>query len=263
MKFTGDNLEEVLKAHQRWIDTGGENDDDRADFEGVAVGSLPLAHRNLYGANFRNAVIPMSDLNHTNLQKADLTGVDIHGSCLYAADLRGAINPPFIPLECPDTGSFIAWKRCKSKFFDGDNCYDNSVIVKLLIPEDARRTSTLDRECRADKAVVLEIQSLDGEVLHDTVAYSIYNRGATKYVPGETVIAEHYTEERFVHHTQGIFFYINRQEAVEYLTLGYVEGGPLLMDTPAFEEELNRKNSWDVVGRPYGYTEPNKESDTP
>lgn len=138
---------------------------------------------------------------------------------------------PFIPMACPDTGSFIGWKKC----FIGVNLpdyedywddlivkplshYNERVIVKLLIPEDAKRSSGFSRKCRSDKAVVLEIQTIDGDPLDDNiVAYSIYNP-SFMYVKGETVVPkEPFCEDRFEECASGIHFYINREEAVNHI----------------------------------------------
>lgn len=137
---------------------------------------------------------------------------------------------PFIPMACPDTGSFIGWKKCSvaEKYSDGlifrplirhDEYVINRVIVKLLIPEDAKRSSGFSRKCRCDKAVVLEIQTIDGDPLNDNiVAYSIYDP-EFMYVKGETVVPkEPFCEDRFEECASGIHFYINREEAVNHIS---------------------------------------------
>lgn len=139
---------------------------------------------------------------------------------------------PFIPMACPDTGSFIGWKNCYTNieleeaedYSDGlilrpHACYDGCVIVKLLIPEDAKRSSGFSRICRCDKAVVLEIQTVDGDPLDDNiVAYSRYDP-LFMYVKGKTVVPkEPFCEDRFEECASGIHFYINREEAVNYIS---------------------------------------------
>ena len=88
--------------------------------------------------------------NHLHWLREDCEGWENMRADLSGADLSGAINL-FVPLACPDTGSFIAYKKA-----------GNSLIVKLEIPEDAHRSSATGRKCRCDKARVLEIQNLDG-----------------------------------------------------------------------------------------------------
>lgn len=126
-------------------------------------------------------------------EKADLRG----------ADLREARNVPFIPMACPDSGLFIGWKRC------------NGYIVKLLIPEDALRSSAATRKCRCSKAKVLEIQTLDGKPTTTTYAISNYDSSFI-YTVGETVSVNNFDTDRWHECAPGIHFFINRQEAVDY-----------------------------------------------
>ena len=84
------------------------------------------------------------------LHKAWING-EKHGKRAYlsGAYLSVAENVPYTPMACPDEGEFTGWKKCKS-----------DRIVKLKIPEDARRSSASRRKCRCDKAEVIEITSI-------------------------------------------------------------------------------------------------------
>lgn len=119
------------------------------------------------------------------------------------ANLSGAKNVPYIPMACPDSGTFTAWKKAGEK------------IVKLLVPEDAKRSSTHGRKCRCDKAIVLAIENIDGT---DSGLSSVASNYAPKflYTVGETVTVPNFCENRFLECAAGIHFFINRQEAVEY-----------------------------------------------
>lgn len=247
MRYDGTNLNEVLAAHLRWLDEQ-TNDEDRADFSEMTLGGVDLRGALLFGADFHGANLFGACLVNANLSRADLTGTSFKGAILHNTYMRGAVGDPQIPIACPDTGSFIAWKRCvritADMTSDSMHGWKNSVIVKLLIPEDARRTSNQMGECRADKAVVLEMQSLDGEVLPDKAALSIYDK-STPYVVGETVYAKGYTGERFTQWTPGIYFYITRQEAVDYLTLGRYDGQQIELDVKWMENAMEESNHWD------------------
>ena len=70
-----------------------------------------------------------ADLSGSDLRRCDLSGSDLSGSDLRRCDLRGDVGL-FIPMACPSVGAFTAWKKCR-----------DDLIVKLLIPEDARRLS--------------------------------------------------------------------------------------------------------------------------
>lgn len=140
--------------------------------------------------------------NHLHWIREDCPGWDQMRADLSGADLYGAKNVPFIPMSCPDTGEFTAWKKC-------EGC-----IVKLLIPEDAKRLSATGRKCRADKAVVLDIQDVDGKSLDCKEARSIHDV-TFLYKVGETVVPkEPFCEDRWKECSSGIHFYINREEAV-------------------------------------------------
>ena len=141
-----------------------------------------------------------------DLREADLYGANLYGANLRGADLRGAKHAPFIPMACPDTGSFIGWKK------DGTG----KLIIKLLIPEDAKRLSATGRKCRCDKAEVLAIENIDGTLSGATETYS-QNDKYFVYKVGEMVTPkEAFCEDRWQECSSGIHFFINRQEAVEY-----------------------------------------------
>ena len=140
----------------------------------------------------------MQDVYRWESMRADLSGAN-----LSMANLYGAENVPYIPMACPDTGAFTAWKKANGK------------IVKILVPEDAKRSSATGRKCRCDKAIVLEIQNKDGTKADvDTV---ISNKDKEfLYRVGETVSVPDFCYDRFNECAPGIHFFINRQEAVEY-----------------------------------------------
>jgi len=172
-----------------------------------------LYKSNLIEANMNGTNLTEANLCKANLYKADLGGADLTDADLIEANMNGvdlseAKNVPFIPLACPDTGAFVAWKKCESE--------SKTVIVKLLIPEDAKRSGGAGRKCRADRAIVLDIQTIDGDTLEGAIAWSIYHSYFT-YKVGEIVMPnEPFCENRFDECSSGIHFFINRQEAVEY-----------------------------------------------
>ena len=197
--MTREELEKVLKNHQHWL---------REDVEGWQNMRADLRGADLQEAILRGANLRGADLQEADLRGADLGGADLRGANLGGANLWGAKNVPFIPMACPDTGTFVAWKLCQTS--------DSMVIVKLLIPEDAKRSSGTGRKCRSDKAVVLEIQDMDGEALEGVVARSIFDSLFT-YEVGKTVEPrEPFDGCRWNECGSGIHFFINRQEAVNY-----------------------------------------------
>ena len=71
-----ETLSAILKEHQLWINSNGENGE-RAD----------LSNKNLRGENLRGANLRGADLRGANLRGADLRGADLRGADLFRADL--------------------------------------------------------------------------------------------------------------------------------------------------------------------------------
>ncbi len=132
---------------------------------------------------------------------------------LRGANLRGAENMPYIPMVCPEEGKFIGWKKAKIQG-EEDNHY-RKVIVKLEIPASAKRSSATTRKCRCDKAKVLEIYNLDGTIAKERQCLSCYDNDFI-YEVGKVVKVDDFNEDRWNECSQGIHFFINRQEAIRY-----------------------------------------------
>ena len=190
-RFTENELQEILRKHELWINgEGGE----RAD----------LSNTDLSGADLSN-----TDLRGADLRWANLSGAYLDGANLSGANLIGAKNIPYIPLACPEEGSFIGFKKA---VLDGN--YLKPVIIKLLIPEDAKRSSSTGRKCRCSKAKILNIQDLEGNSL-EVIACSKFDY-TFKYEIGKVVEVKDFDENRFKECAPGIHFFINRQDAVNY-----------------------------------------------
>ena len=138
--------------------------------------------------------------NRANLRGADLRGADLYGADLRGADLSCAKNIPAITLAqtlITPEGDIIGWKKCS-----------NDVIVKLLIPAEAKRHNATGRKCRAQFADVLEVIGSDvGVSRHD---------GKTEYRVGQRVTCDNWGEYRFDECSGGIHFFITRAEAEDY-----------------------------------------------
>lgn len=128
----------------------------------------------------------------------------IHLYCSKEADI------PYPLLVCPATGSFIGWKCA----VDESNHY---VLIKLEIPEDAKRTSGFgSKKCRCDKAKVLEIRNFTGELKE--AAYSIYDFTFV-YKVGEEVSVKDFCDDRMLICTRGIHFFMKKEDALGYLAI--------------------------------------------
>ena len=198
-----------------------------ADLSHADMRHADLSHADLRDAAMRHADLSHADMRHADLHEANLCGVDLRGANLYGADLQGAdlryaslydanfdgvrnIPPSVIAKTSilPDEGDVIGWKQAR-------DVNSAPVIVKLLIPADARRSNATTRKCRASKAKVLDIQNLGGESLDGVTANSKYDVDFI-YRKGETVKVSDFDMNRWNECAPGIHFFITRQEAVEY-----------------------------------------------
>ena len=176
----GKILKDVLNKHLKWL---------RLEPEGERA--------NLRGADLRDA----------NLCGADLRGANLCGANLCGAknidQLTWNIYSAFYPLQCPESGSYTAYKKASCR------------IVELLIPADAKRSSATSRKCRASKAVVVSITTLNGNPCVENQVCSDHDRSFI-YTVGETVEVKNFDENRWNECSTGIHHFITRAEAVKY-----------------------------------------------
>ena len=174
-----------------------------ANLKGADLRWTRLFHADLTGANLSAADLKYADLWLAKLKGVNLLGADLEGANLTHTNLTDVKNFPDIPLECPETGSFIGWKHA------------GNYIVKLEIPADAKRSSGTSKKCRCDKAKVLTIENKDGTPTDVTEVHSDYDLNFI-YRIGETVIVDDFDDNRFNECAPGIHFYMDRDRAVRY-----------------------------------------------
>ena len=166
-----------------------------ANLYGANLYGADLCDANLRGANLRDANLRDADLRDANLRDADLRGANLRGANLR--DAKGCY------LSCPTEGSFIGWKKASGH------------IVKLRIPEDARRSSATGHKCRCDKAYVMEIQNMDGTKATEDTVRSDHDKNFV-YTVGATVEVPDFDDNMWSECAPGIHFFIDRRAAVEY-----------------------------------------------
>lgn len=127
-------------------------------------------------------------------------GANLRGADLRDADLCDAKGTY---MACPTDGSFIGWKKA------------SDYVVKLQIPEDARRNSAGGEKCRCDKAYVVEIQNADGTKADIETIHSDHDANFV-YTVGATVAVSDFDGDRWNECAPGIHFFIDRRAAVEY-----------------------------------------------
>ena len=176
-----------------------------ADLRGADLRDADLCDANLCGAYLCGADLCDANLYGANLCDADLCDADLRGANLYGADLCGAnlYDAKGCYLSCPTEGSFIGWKKASGH------------IVKLRIPEDARRSSATGHKCRCDKAYVMEIQNMDGTKATEDTVRADHDKNFV-YTVGATVEVPDFDDNRWSECAPGIHFFIDRRAAVEY-----------------------------------------------
>ena len=231
--LTVEELYRILEKHKHWINEDCKNwEKMRADLSdtnlrganlhGADLRSADLRRADLSDADLRSADLRRADLCNANLRNANLRGANLHGAYLLNADLRDADlreanlrnadlsntkNVPYFPMVCPEEGDFIGWKKAKGN--------KDKVIVKLYIPSDSKRSSATTRKCRCSKAEVIAIYNLDGTEAEETTCHSEYDNSFI-YEVGKTVEVTDFNENRWCECSQGIHFFISRQEAIDY-----------------------------------------------
>ena len=191
-----------------------------ADLRGADLRGAYLRNAYLRNADLRNADLSGADLSVADLRVADLRGADLRDADLRVADLRGAdlrdanlrvadlrganlCGAKGTYMACPTDGSFIGWKKA------------SDYVVKLQIPEDARRSSAGGEKCRCDKAYVVEIQNADGTKADIETIHSDHDANFV-YTVGATVEVSDFDGDRWNECAPGIHFFIDRRAAVEY-----------------------------------------------
>ena len=248
-----EELKEILKKHEMWLnyEEDGECADlSYVDLKCVDLSYTNLRAANLMGinlsdSNLHNADLTCADLRYANLTDADLTDVDLtcanlEGTNLTDADLRNSnlsytnlrctdltsanlenvdlwnanlINSKLVGIKtnmgtisynlaCPEKGSFIGYKKA------------GGCIVKLLILDDAKRSSATTSKCRCDKAKVLEIKDINtGELMNEIT--STYDPNFV-YKVGEIVTVDNFDDNRWNECAPGIHFFVNKENALNY-----------------------------------------------
>lgn len=168
----------------------------RSEELGLAVlwaleNGVSLHKANLSGANLVGADLSEADLSGANLSEANLF------TAAKFSKIRG-INTAIARTRILPEGSIIGWKKCR----DG-------VLVKLRIPEEAKRSHAFGRKCRAEFADVLEVIGAEE-------ARSSWNP-STVYKVGERVYPDSFDENWTEECAPGIHFFITREEAEAYL----------------------------------------------
>ena len=196
--MTNEEIKKMLENHKHWL---------KEDIDGWEKMRANLRGANLREADLWEADLRGADLWEANLREADLREADFREANLREANLREAkidentrIN---LPISCPDIGVFTAWKKARG------------YIIQLEIPAESKRLSATTRKCRCNIAKVVAIQNIDGTDSGLLEVCSGYDHNFI-YKVGETVSVDKFDSNRWNECSNGIHFFITREEAVNY-----------------------------------------------
>lgn len=240
--MTREELQNIIKTHEKWLNSNGGSGEranlydvdlsnadlhsinlyctnlSRADLRnanlsGANLSGANLNRANLSNANLSNANLSGADLRNATLSNANLNGANLNGANLNRANLSGAClskliyneDTAFYTLQCPETGSFIGYKKA------------HGYIVELEILADAKRSSATSRKCRCSAAKVLSITTISGR---STKVKEIASNRDPNFIyrVGEIVRVDHFDEDRWNECSTGIHFFTTRSEAEQYGT---------------------------------------------
>lgn len=203
--MTKGELQDIIESHKKWLNGyGGE----RANLCGADLSDTDLRNVNLHHALLIHADLCNADLSCAIINAANLSYADLSGANLRGTDLSKLIydeDTAFYALQCPETGSFIGYKKA------------HGYIVELEILADAKRSSATSRKCRCSAAKVLSITTISGK---STKVKEIASNRDSNFVyrVGEIVRVDCFDENRWNECSTGIHFFITRSEAERYGT---------------------------------------------
>ena len=148
-----------------------------------------------------------------NLSGADLSGADLSGAILYGTDLSranlsGAKEADYAIAQTRilAEGTIYGYKKVSTPNGTG--------VVKLLIPEYAKRSSAFGRKCRCEYAEVIEAP--DGAYTEEHGPRTEEHGPRTEYRVGEVVKPDKWDDNWQEECSHGIHFFITRLEAENY-----------------------------------------------
>jgi len=202
--FQGANLQGVdfEGANLRGANLAGANLTG-TDLRWANLRDANLRGANLAGANLADAILQDANSWGANLRGANLLGTNLRGASLGNADLEGAIFTENWQIVPPVGQSFGAFKKVAG-----------GVILELLIPRSAQRTSSLiGRKCRANEALVVGVAH--GNANNTRVYRSLHDWDFT-YEVGKMAFEPSFDPDIRVECTAGIHFFMTKEEAIDY-----------------------------------------------
>ncbi|MBE6041656.1 MAG: pentapeptide repeat-containing protein [Clostridiales bacterium] len=178
------------------------------DFSGSKMDDVAFYNNDLRGMKLRGCLA-----RGCSFRFQDMEGIDLSGANIYASVLEDAINQDKVitdentkwyKMRCPEEGPFIAWKCCT-----------DLRVVMMLVPADAKRCMSTLETGRVSKVKVLKITNID-ETENYTWAQSTVDPDFYYEVGKWLEPANGFQEDRWKDSSQGIHFFLERQQCVDY-----------------------------------------------
>ena len=178
-----------------------------AYLHGTDLQASHLQYANFIGANLKLVNFRWADLRHAKFSNANFCSTDLYGT-------QGLTKIPIGCQTCPPSGSFEGWKKGTLYISHVGSKYH--CIIKLKIPWFARRTSCIgSRKCLAELALVMAIYDKKGRPVKRCYNMSYPDR-TLLYRVGEFVHSKHYDPSLAIECSNGIHFFMTREEAEEW-----------------------------------------------
>ena len=174
----------------------------------------------LISTTFQDCWIEKSNLNEVYFSRGAILQTTIEETSLNDCKLSDVVLRPAVVdkvetlrtkfISCPGYSSTVpggkitAYKKLQDE-----------IIVKLTIPETARRVGRAGEKCRADKAIVESFYNCDGTEIPMTCGFSSWDE-SFRYEKGKVVVPSGFDENRWKTCGQGIHFFLTFEEARNY-----------------------------------------------
>lgn len=179
----------------------------RVAFEEVSITNSTVSTANFLRSNFLNCSIKRTEFVSCCFLRVEFYNTNVE-------EISTSTNIG-LSLACPEVGSFIGYKKILVYRNDKEIPTIERAIAKLLIPEDAKRSSATSNKCRCNKAKVLEFLDFDGNKFPANIGYSSYDP-FFEYEVNRMVSVNDFNEDRWRECATGIHFFTSFRDAVKY-----------------------------------------------
>ena len=180
-----------------------KNVKDNQEYLGYIITDNNVITKKVTNAQFINCVMECG----SNIEFIDCTFTE----CMYLDFNNAYLTDVYHNKLCE--GDIFGYKKVLSD----KNLFNTNprLIVKLLIPKEAKRSHTFSNKCRAEYAKVIEIYNIDGTISKKRTGYSSFDP-LFKYNRGRIVKPKEKYEDGIVECASGIHFFRTFKEAILY-----------------------------------------------